>query len=139
LTSRLIKAPKLYFFDTGLAAYLTGWDTPKVLENGAMSGAILETYAISEIIKSYWHNGERPNIFFYRDKDQKEIDLIIEKAGTLFPVEIKKTANPGLNDVKNFSVLDRFNKPIGLGALICLIDEPIALKNNVAAMPINYI
>jgi predicted AAA+ superfamily ATPase len=100
ITSRATKTPKLYFFDTGLACYLTGWDNADVLENGAMNGAILETYAVSEVIKSYWHNGEQPRIYFYRDKEQREIDLIIEKNNKLYPVEIKKTATPTLKDIK---------------------------------------
>jgi len=139
LTSRVIKTPKAYFFDTGLVCYLTGWDTAKVLENGAMNGAILENYVISEIIKSYWHNGKQPSIYFYRDKDKKEVDLIIERSGTLYPVEIKRSANPNSADVANFKLLNRFKKNIGTGALICLVDEPAALTENIAAIPVNYI
>jgi predicted AAA+ superfamily ATPase len=139
LTSRVIKTPKIYFFDTGLVCYLTGWDNAKVLENGALNGAILETFIVSEIIKSYMHNGKQANMYFYRDKDKKEIDLIIERNGNLYPIEIKRSANPNINDIKNFNLLKQFKKPIGQGALICLIDEPLALSENIAAMPISYI
>ena len=139
LSSRVIKTPKLYFYDTGLACYLAGWDNAKVLENGALSACILETFAISEIIKSYIHNGMRANVYFYRDKDKKEIDLVIERNGKLYPIEIKRSSNPSFSDVKHFGLLKQFNKPIGEGAVICLIDEPMALSDSIAAMPIGYI
>ncbi|MDR3274937.1 MAG: ATP-binding protein [Endomicrobium sp.] len=139
ITSRAIKTPKLYFFDTGLACYLTGWDTAKVLENGAMNGAMLETYVVSEIIKSYWHNGEQARIYFYRDRDKKEIDLIIEKNNKLYPIEIKRTANPNVKDIKNFSILKSFKKEIGIGAVICLTDSPLAIAENTTAMPLTYL
>ena len=90
-TKRLVKTPKLYFMDTGLCAYLTGWLNSDVLERGAMSGAMLETWVVSEIIKSYLHHGRTPRIYFYRDKDKREVDMLIEENGTLYPIEIKKT------------------------------------------------
>jgi predicted AAA+ superfamily ATPase len=139
ITIRTIKTPKLYFLDAGLACYLTGWDNAKVLENGAMNGAMLETYVISEILKSYWHNGKEPKIYFYRDKNQKEIDLLIEKNDTLYPIEIKRSANPIKNDAKNFDILKSFKKNIGLGAVICLIDTPIPLMEGVVSVPLTYI
>ena len=86
----MLKLLKFYFLDTGLCSYLTNWETPKTLESGAMSGAMLETFVVSEIIKSYVHNAKTPNIYYYRDKDKKEIDVIIEKNDKLYPVEIKK-------------------------------------------------
>lgn len=106
ITKRAIKTPKLYFLDTGLAAYLTKWNTPDVLKNGAMAGAFFESFVISEIIKSYYNKGilELP-IYFYRDKDMNEIDLLIEENGTLYPIEIKKHADPQKKDVAAFSLL----------------------------------
>jgi predicted AAA+ superfamily ATPase len=139
ITLRTVKTPKIYFFDTGLVCYLTGWDSVKVLKNGAMNGAILETYVISEILKSYWHNGKQAKIYFYRDKNQKEIDLIIEQNDTLYPIEIKRTATPTKDDVKNFNALKLFKKNIGLGTIICLIDNPIPLTKDVVAMPLTYL
>jgi predicted AAA+ superfamily ATPase len=136
LTSKAVKTPKLHFFDTGLACWLTGWDTPEVLQNGAMNGAMLETYVISEIIKSYWHNGTRANIWFYRDKDKKEIDLVIEKSGTIHPVEIKRTAAPTLRDAKSFDIL---KGNVGTGTVICLIDAPLPLSENIVAIPLAYV
>ncbi len=94
LTKRLIKAPKLYFLDTGLCSYLTEWSTPETLEVGAMSGAILETWIIIELLKSYWHNGLKAPFYYYRDKDKKEIDLLIVRDGVIYPLEFKKSASP---------------------------------------------
>jgi predicted AAA+ superfamily ATPase len=139
ITSRLIKTPKLYFFDTGLACYLTGWDTVKVLQNGAMNGSMLETYVVSEIIKSYWHNGKKARLYFYRDKNQKEIDLIIEQNNILYPIEIKRTANPTIDDVKNFNTLKAFTKNVGTGVVICLVDSPLPITKNDLAIPLTYI
>ncbi|MDR3125244.1 MAG: ATP-binding protein [Endomicrobium sp.] len=139
VTTRVVKTPKLYFFDTGLVCYLTGWDTVKVLQNGAMNGAMLETYVISEIIKSYWHNGKRARVYFYRDKNQKEIDLIIEQNNMLYPIEIKRTANPTANDVKNFNILKSFKKNIGAGAIVCLVDSPLPITKNTLAIPLTYL
>ncbi len=139
LTKRLVKAPKLYFLDTGLCAYLTRWIEPESLEKGAMSGAILETYIFIEILKSYWHNGLEPHFYYYRDADQKEIDLVIETGDTLYPIEFKKTATPSLSAVKNFSLLEKFGKKVGNGAVICLRKKDIPLSNEVDAIPVSYI
>jgi predicted AAA+ superfamily ATPase len=123
VAKRTIKTPKLYFLDTGLASHLCSWDTPDSLRNGAQSGAMLETYAFAEIMKSYWHNGDNPNIFFYRDTDQKEVDFLIEKNGKLYPIEVKKTANPNADDFKVFKTLSVLKKPLGTGAVICLYNR----------------
>jgi len=113
-TKRLIKTSKLYFMDTGLCCFLTGWFTPTVLERGAMAENLLETYAVSEVVKSYLHHGKTPRIYFYRDKEKREIDLLIEQNGFLYPIEIKKTAS-----VKNV--------------------EMRSLSKEVDAVPISYI
>ena len=139
VTTRLIKTPKLYFLDTGLCAYLTQWSSPESLEAGAMSGAILETYIFTEILKSYWHNGKEAYFYFYRDKDQKEIDLIIEQDGALYPVEFKKTASPNMQAAKNFSVLDALGKNVGDGGVICLCETDILLSRSVSAIPVWYL
>jgi predicted AAA+ superfamily ATPase len=139
LTKRLVKAPKLYFLDTGLAAYLTRWPNAAALEAGAMSGALLETWAVSEILKSYWHNGREAPLYFYRDADQQEVDLLIESAEALFPVEIKKTASPSHNARRNFKVLDKLNKPVGPGAVICFVERDIPLSREVTAVPFGYL
>lgn len=139
VTKRLIKTPKLYFLDTGLCSYLTQWSTPEALEAGAMSGAILETWIFSELLKSYWHNGLTANFHFYRDKDQKEIDLLIEQNNTLYPIEFKKTANPSQGASKHFPVLRNLDKPIGHGSVICLKETDIPLSKTVDAIPVGYL
>ncbi len=139
VTSRIVKTPKVYFMDTGLACYLTGWKTPETLETGAMNGAFFETYVVSEIIKSYWHNGKNPNIYFYRDKDKKEIDVILEENGTLYPIEIKKKSNPTPDDIKAFSLLNKFNTRIGAGGVTCMAQTHLPLINNITVIPVGYI
>jgi predicted AAA+ superfamily ATPase len=135
VATRLIKAPKLYFMDTGLAAYLTEWSTPETLEAGAMSGAILETWIVGEILKGYLHNGLRPPLYYYRDKDKKEIDLLIVRDGVIHPLEIKKSASPRPSDARHFKTLAALGASIGHGAVICLIPEPMPLTRDVTAIP----
>ncbi|GHU05940.1 ATPase [Betaproteobacteria bacterium] len=139
ISRRLVKTPKLYFMDTGLACYLTGWKTPEVLEAGAMSGAIFETYVVSEIIKTYWHNGALPNLYFYRDSDGKEVDLLIEETGVLYPVEIKKKSNPGKSDIAAFSTLKALKTPIGPGAVICQAQTHLPITETATAIPAGYL
>lgn len=139
ITNRIVKTPKVYFLDTGLCSYLTGWDSPKTLEAGAMSGAVLETYVLSEILKSYWHNAKEAPIYFYRDKDKKEIDFIIETNGTLYPIEVKKTMSPTLNVGKNFDVLKNLKKPIASSVVLSLKPDVYFLSQNVVSIPIWYI
>jgi len=139
VTKRLVKTPKLYFLDTGLCAYLTEWSSPETLEAGAMSGAVLETWTIGELLKGWWHSGKRAPFHFYRDKDQKEIDLLIIQDGTAYPIEIKKTASPGTRDIRHFGVLDRLSLPVGPGALICLVRQALPLTDSVYAVPVSAI
>ncbi|MBX3487254.1 MAG: ATP-binding protein [Candidatus Paracaedibacteraceae bacterium] len=139
ITKRLTKTPKLYFLDTGLCTYLTKWPDPASLEAGAMSGAILETYLISELLKSYLHNGLTPSFYFYRDFDQKEVDLIIETGDTLYPIEFKKTATPSLTACKNFHFIEKLGKKVGEGAVICFVEKDIPLSATVTAIPIAYL
>ena len=135
ITKRMTKMPKIYFLDTGLCSYLTGWSSPEVIEKGAMNGAFFETFVVSEILKSYRHNGERPLIYRYRDTQQKEIDLLIERDGKLHPIEIKLTSNPNKSMLKHFNVLDNQ----GYGGLICMRESDIPLTEDVSAIPISYI
>ena len=131
VTKRLIKKPKLYFMDTGLCAYLTSWNSSEALEKGAMNGAFFETFVITEIIKSYHHNGKFPSLYYYRDNMQTEIDLLIEQNGKFYPIEIKKTSNPNKSGVATF---DKFASidPVEYGTLICLTDNirPLTDKAN---------
>jgi len=136
---RLVKTPKLYFLDTGLAAYLTKWPDPASLEAGSMSGAMLETWVFSEILKSYLHQGRDPGLFFYRDTDQQEIDVVIESGDTLYPVEIKKTASPSQHGGFGFGALDKLGRNKGPGAVVCFVERDIPLSGSVTAVPVGYI
>ena len=137
VTKRIIKTPKVYFLDTGLACYLAGIDNPRVLEASYLAGSMLETYVFTEILKSFWHNGKDPLIYFYRDTNQKEIDFILEKNMTLHPIEVKKAALPAENGVKNFSILKHLKKKIGTGAVVCLnpIIQPLP-KQDAISIPV---
>lgn len=117
---RLVKTPKLYFTDTGLAAWLAGWPTPDTLMNGAASGAFLENYVVTEFLKTYSYAPVKANLSYYRDKDGREIDLIVEQDRVLHPFEIKRTGNPDRRDTRRFSVLDRGDFKRGPGGIICL-------------------
>jgi len=138
---RVIKTPKIYFMDVGLLAYLTKWPTPETLANGAKAGNIFETFVVSEIIKSYLNVGIiNPPIYFYRDKDKKEIDLIIEEAEKIYPIEIKMSASPDKEMAKNFSVLKgKIDKEIGTGIIICQYDNKVYLSEDILVLPIEYI
>lgn len=136
LLKRLVKTPKLYFYDTGLVCYLTKWSSPEVLECGAMNGAILENYVVSEIAKSYVNSGAEPYIYYYRDKDAKEIDIVMEHDGILNPVEIKKTANPGSELTRVFAVLDKASVPRGKGAILCMKPTLGAIDRDNLIVPI---
>ena len=140
---RVVKTPKLYFMDTGLVAYLTRWANPEVMQNGAMAGAFFETYIISEIIKSFANNGEEAPIYFYRDKDKVEIDLLIEENNTLYPVEIKKTASPNSEDAKSLYITSRIkNVQIGQNVIFCNTDKVLTIQKGevfALAIPVEFI
>ncbi len=139
LTKRMVKAPKLYFLDTGLAAYLTQWSSYKTLEAGAMSGAIFETWVITEIIKSYWHSGKSAPIYYYRDKDKKEIDLLIVRDRNIHPIEIKKTTAPTKKDIRNFSALEKLKMPISQGIVLCMTEKQMPITETIRAIPVSWI
>jgi predicted AAA+ superfamily ATPase len=139
ITKRMIKAPKLYFLDTGLAAYLTEWSSPETLEAGAMSGAIFESWVLGELLKGWYGNGLRPPFYYYRDKDQKEIDLLIVQDGTAYPLECKKTASPDKNDVRHFQVLEKLKMPIGLGGVICLTSQALPFTEKAWSIPAAWV
>lgn len=145
--SRAIRTPKIYFRDTDLACYLTRWLTSDALKNSAVAGNMFETFVVSEILKSYSNEGRdyRFNIFYYRGKDksasgENEIDLIIEEDGMLYPVEIKMTGNPKASMGATNPVLDKIpDKKRGMGVILCLIDKKTFLRENLIALPIEYI
>lgn len=131
----LVKSPKLYFLDTGLCAWLTRWSNAQTLESGAMAGAIFENWVIVELLKSWWHNGLAAPFYHYRDTEKREIDLLIEHDGRLWPVEIKKTASPNVHDIRAFNVLRSTGAPVGRGTLICMLAEPLPLDRDNEALP----
>ena len=140
-TSRVIKSPKIYFTDTGLACYLAGYSDALTLEKSAMNGNIFETYVIMEIVKSFVNANKDPRLYmnFYRDSNQVEIDLIITMNNTIYPIEIKKTKSPNKNMIKNFKVINNAEKEIGEGGIICMIDKIFALDEKNNAIPIQCI
>lgn len=138
---RIVKRPKLYMMDTGLACYLSLWNNPRALEISAMAGNFFETYVISELIKTYTNAGldVRSRFSYYRDNNGKEIDLLIEENSILYPIEIKKTAAPGKEALKNFSVLQSLNKTIGTGCVICLSQIMLPFDEHNYLIPISAI
>jgi len=139
VTKRLIKTPKLYFLDTGFCSYLTGWSSPETLFNGAMSGPLFETYVFTEILKSWWNALRTPQIFYYRDKDCREIDVLIVKDNTLYPIEIKRSATVKSDWARHFDALSRFQENNGHGAVICLNRDEVPIRTGVTAIPVDYI
>lgn len=139
VTKRLVKRPKLYFLDTGLCAYLTEWSSPETLEAGAMSGPIFESHVFAEILKSWWHLGQFPRVYYYRNKDGKEIDLLFAADETLYPVEIKKSAAPSREWGRMMNVLDTLHEQRGEGAVICLCRKSLPISERVTALPVGLI
>ena len=139
--TRIIKMPKIYFFDTGLVCYLCKWNTPESLRDGAQAGSIFETYVVNEIVKSYSNAGMDTKMYFYRDTNGKEIDLIFWQNGTLYPVEIKKTATPSPRDTAHFRILKTAfpSMKIGTGGLICTYERLMSLDEDNKIIPLNYI
>lgn len=135
ITNRLVKTPKMYFLDTGLAAYLCRWPNAETLENGAMDGAFFETYVVGEIVKSYYHTGKRPDLYYYRDIDGKEIDLLFVENDKIYPVEIKKAKIPNHAD-KNFSVLGKLKMDVQPGVILCMADEMLPYSRDVWMFPV---
>ena len=133
---RTIKTPKVYFYDTGLVCYLTKWSSPEVAESGAMSGALLENFTVSEIMKGYQNAGREPYLYFYRDRDAKEIDVIMEGDGKLCPLEIKKTVTPDRRIIRTFSVIDKSPLQLGTGAVLCMSDRLGAFDRDNLIIPI---
>ena len=138
ITKRLIKTPKMYFMDTGLAAWLTRWPDALTLANGAMSGAFFETYVVTEIVKSFLNAGHQPALYYYRDMDQKEIDLVIIREGKIWPVEIKKSTSPNHPD-KNFKTLERLGMEVAPGIVLCLSDQFIPINRDAWLCPVSVL
>ncbi len=140
LSNRIIKSPKLYFMDTGLCAYLAKYPNPETLEVGALSGAIFETFVVSEIIKNFTNHGVDPkmNLYYYRDKDQKEVDLLYLEGDTIYPIEIKKGISPN-NPDKNFNVLNKFSTDVAPGVVICMTNKLQPINRSCWLCPVSLI
>ena len=136
---RTVSTPKLYFYDSGIVCYLTRWSSPETAMEGAMSGALLENYTVAEIIKTYQNAGQEPFLYYYRDKDAREIDLILERDGKLFPIEIKKMASPPKKLTKVFDLIDKSPLQRGTGAILCMADQLGAFDKNNLIVPISLI
>ncbi len=147
LLKRLSKQPLMHFLDAGLAAYLTGWTSPQALEADAKSGQILETHVFGKIYKNFLNAGQRAPLYFFRNNDKKEIDLLMERDGTLFPIEVKKTASPSRKDARNLNVLDpvtapnvapelsMFKREIGTGVIVCMVQDTFPVSERAWAFP----
>ncbi len=136
---RLIKTPKLYFCDTGLCAYLSMWTSRDTLMNGAASGHYFENYVVSEFLRMYSYSKNKTNMTFYRDTNQKEIDIVLEENGTLHPLEIKKSSNPEKKAISSFRILEKSSLKIGEGGIICMTDKPFPLDAQNNLIPCNII
>ena len=136
---RMVKTPKLYFCDTGLCAYLSMWTGKDALMNGAASGHYFENYVVSEFLKMYSYSKNKTNMTFYRDTNQKEIDIILEENGILHPLEIKKSTNPGKKAIRSFALLEKSSLEIGKGGIICLTEKPFPIDCNNTYIPCNII
>lgn len=136
LLKRTIKTPKLYFFDTGLVSYLTKYSSPDILANGALNGQILENYVVSELLKTYQNHAKECLLWYYRDKEMREIDMIIESDGILHPLEIKRSVNPGKELIRAFDILDKGSVPRGKGALLCMRPALSAVDSDNYVIPI---
>ncbi len=136
LLKRTVKTPKMYFFDTGLVAYLTKYSSPEILMNGAINGTILENYTVAEIRKTWLNSARECLLHYYRDRDTNEIDMVIEADGELHPLEIRKSTNPGTELASAFNVLDKGSVPRGTGAILCLREEISVIVRNTFILPI---
>ncbi len=136
LLKRTVKTPKMYFFDTGLVAYLTRYSSAEILANGAINGAILENYVVSELLKSYHNDAKECLLWYYRDKSSNEIDMVIESDGMLHPLEIKRSVNPGSELLNAFNLLDKASVPRGTGAILCMRPKLSAVDADNFIVPI---
>ena len=139
--ARIVKKPKIYFMDTGLACYLAGYVDATTLEKSAYNGAIFETYVVTEIIKSFTNNGidVRRHLYYYRDNNGREIDLLIIQNNVVYPIEIKKSSNPGTTSIKNFGVVEKFGMEVGNGGVICMANSLFPIDKNNNYIPIELI
>lgn len=140
ISKRIIKSPKVYFMDMGLCSYLCKMHDSKMLQDSCLSEALFETYVVSEIVKGFYNNNVNPQdyLFYYRDIDRKEIDLLYLHNGSLCPIEIKKNSNPTKPN-KNFGVLEKYNMNILPGFVIDSASSIRAINEKVFVLPESFI
>lgn len=141
VSKRVVKTPKVYFTDTGLACFLSRWSTPENLLNGAMAENIFETYVLGELLKSYYNVGKKPSLYFYRDKNSVEIDFLFYENDTIYPIEVKKNSNPDKSDARHFKILSSAfpNTKIGDGGIVCTASDLFPVQKGVTAIPVEYL
>lgn len=139
MLKRMVKAPKLYFADTGLASYLTGWDSGATAALGAMAGQLFENYVVSQIRASYINSGTSVQMYYLRTRDGAEIDLVLVRNGTVVPVEIKKSASPSMSSTRAFKLLDQGALPRSTGAIVCLAQELLPRSEEVIVVPVGLL
>lgn len=141
VSKRVIKTPKIYFTDTGLACFLTRWTTPETLMSGAMAGNMLETYVLGELLKSYYNAGRIPPLYFYRDSNGAEVDFLLYKDNTLYPLEVKKNSNPDKTDARHIRTLAKAfpTTHIGEGGILCTGTELLPVDKGITAIPVEYL
>lgn len=136
---RLVKTPKLYFCDTGLCAYLSMWTSRDTLMNGAASGHYFENYVVGEFLRMYAYSPSKVNLSFYRDTNQKEIDLVIEKEGRLHPLEIKRAASPEKKAIRSFRLLEKSSLEVSTGGIVCMTDSVFPIDEHNMYIPCNIV
>lgn len=141
INKRIVKTPKVYFTDTGLVCYLCRWLTPETLANGAMAVSVYETFIVSEILKSYYNAGKEPDLYFFRNTDGQEVDLLFYRDGKLYPIEIKKTSSPNVKNAKHFGTLSTFfpSLEVSEGGIICNAEDLLPLGQNLKIIPFRFI
>ena len=141
LNKRLVKTPKLYFLDTGLVCWLLGWNTPEQLVHGAMWGHVFESFVVGEVLKSYINDGiVKPPLYYYRDKDKNEIDLLVAQGDTLYPIEIKSTSDPTKSMIASFRCLEKLpGIRRGTGAVLCMAKQRIPLAEDSWILPVHMV
>lgn len=138
-TKRVVKRPKIYFFDTGVACHLLGIDSKETLEKSFLKGRLFETLVVNEVRKSYMNKGENIDIFYYRDSNQNEVDLVIIRHGTMHCFDAKFGSEFNLGDVSAFKELDETKYEKGKGAIICTSEQISALSDKILIVPVSAI
>lgn len=139
VAKRIIKRPKLYFFDTGLAAYLSGIDSSDTLKRSFLKGRFFETFAMNEIRKSFRNEGISLEYCYYRDNNQNEIDLVYIRDGEIHMIEMKSGTNFSSSAVSGFRQLEKTSFIKGKNAIVCTADRLSAMSDGTLIIPVSSI